>query len=152
MKTSRLIFAGIFFFPFCNLSLKVKIILVIPSCHDFYLEADCNVSGAETEKPWVHIWSVTGGKALFFFLVHSDKATAGQNPAYLIVHVFLTMSSDLIIRLKILVTLTGGLVNSFISQTSHRAVASWFKCLYFVACPSLLPNLGAQPQSVSSEF
>lgn len=60
----------------------------------------------------------------FFFLVHSDKATAGQNPAYLIVHVFLTMSTDLIIRLKILVTLTGGLVNPFISQTSHRAVAS----------------------------
>lgn len=53
-------------------------------------------------------------KHFFFFLVHSDKATAGQNPAYLIVHVFLTMSSDLIIRLKILVTLTGGLVNSFI--------------------------------------
>lgn len=46
-KKSRLTFAVFFHF---NLSLKVKIILVITSCHDFYLEADCNVSGTGTEK------------------------------------------------------------------------------------------------------
>lgn len=39
-----------FFFFYFNLSLKVKIILVITSCHDFYLEADSNVSGTQTEK------------------------------------------------------------------------------------------------------
>lgn len=33
-----------------DLSLKVEILLVITSCHDFYLETDCNVSGTGTEK------------------------------------------------------------------------------------------------------
>lgn len=46
-ENSRLIFAAFFHF---NLSLKVRIILVITSCHDFYLETDCNVSGTGTRS------------------------------------------------------------------------------------------------------